>query len=180
MMATLRRIVCASLTVATAVTASPLGPLAPRQSTTADVSSCPGYKASNIKTSGLSLTADLTLAGTACNVYGDDIKDLTLTVEYQTSKSGSRQRECGKCTSPNTNHLQMSVSTSRSRMQQTKSTRFPSLCCLARVKTTRSLPSSNSTTSRTHSASLSLVAATTRQSSIHLQPTLFSRASTSG
>jgi len=29
------------------------------------------------------MTADLTLAGEACNVYGNDIADLTLSVEYQ-------------------------------------------------------------------------------------------------
>lgn len=47
---------------------------------------CPGYKASNIKTGKSTLTADLTLAGKACNVYGDDLKSLTLEVEYETGK----------------------------------------------------------------------------------------------
>ncbi len=51
-----------------------------------DPDSCPGYQASNIVTTDSSLTADLTLAGTACNVYSDDIQDLKLLVEYQTSK----------------------------------------------------------------------------------------------
>ncbi|KAL2071530.1 hypothetical protein VTL71DRAFT_12765 [Oculimacula yallundae] len=46
---------------------------------------CPGYKASNIKTSASTLTADLTLAGTACNAYSDDLKDLTLEVVYETN-----------------------------------------------------------------------------------------------
>lgn len=46
---------------------------------------CPGYAASNVQTSDIGLTADLTLAGTACNIYGTDIVNLTLTVEYQTS-----------------------------------------------------------------------------------------------
>lgn len=32
------------------------------------------------------LTADLTLAGPACNTYGNDIRDLTLSVQYQTQK----------------------------------------------------------------------------------------------
>ncbi|KAK3328533.1 glycoside hydrolase family 31 protein [Cercophora scortea] len=45
--------------------------------------SCPGYKASNIKTSPSGLTADLTLAGTACNVYGTDLRDLVLEVTYE-------------------------------------------------------------------------------------------------
>lgn len=58
----------------------------PRQSTGAAADSCPGYKASNVLTSygGSTLTATLSLAGTACNAYGDDLTDLTLTVEYQT------------------------------------------------------------------------------------------------
>jgi alpha-glucosidase len=45
---------------------------------------CPGYSASNVDKSDYGLTADLTLAGDACNLYGDDIKDLRLIVEYQT------------------------------------------------------------------------------------------------
>ncbi|KAI0018569.1 family 31 glycosyl hydrolase [Xylariomycetidae sp. FL0641] len=46
---------------------------------------CPGYHASSVKDTAHGLTADLTLAGKACNVYGTDIQDLTLTVEYQAS-----------------------------------------------------------------------------------------------
>jgi alpha-glucosidase len=45
---------------------------------------CPGYNASGVKTSSTGLTAHLTLSGPACNVYGTDIHDLDLTVEYQT------------------------------------------------------------------------------------------------
>jgi alpha-glucosidase len=45
---------------------------------------CPGYSASNVKTSGTGLTADLALAGPACNVYGSDVEPLSLLVEYQT------------------------------------------------------------------------------------------------
>ena len=40
---------------------------------------CPGYKASNVKRTPYGLTADLGLAGTACNVYGTDIGSLSLT-----------------------------------------------------------------------------------------------------
>jgi alpha-glucosidase len=47
---------------------------------------CPGYIASNIQETSHGLTADLTLAGPACNVYGFDIPDLSLAVEYQTSE----------------------------------------------------------------------------------------------
>lgn len=44
---------------------------------------CPGYKASNVQETATGVTADLTLAGEACNVYGNDVQDLTLSVEYQ-------------------------------------------------------------------------------------------------
>lgn len=44
---------------------------------------CPGYKASNVKNSDRGLTATLTLAGPACNVYGLDVSSLDLAVEYQ-------------------------------------------------------------------------------------------------
>ena len=39
------------------------------------------------------MTADLSLAGTACNAYGDDISDLTLTVEYQTGMRACKETE---------------------------------------------------------------------------------------
>lgn len=45
---------------------------------------CPGYTASNIKTSSTGLTANLALAGAACNAYGTDVESLSLLVEYQT------------------------------------------------------------------------------------------------
>jgi alpha-glucosidase len=51
---------------------------------TAPIEDCPGYEASNVKTSGSGLTADLKLAGDACNTYGTDLDDLKLLVEYQT------------------------------------------------------------------------------------------------
>lgn len=44
---------------------------------------CPGYTASNVQTSDTGLTADLDLAGADCTVYGNDVQNLTLTVEYQ-------------------------------------------------------------------------------------------------
>lgn len=46
---------------------------------------CPGYKASNVKETDNSLTADLALAGKPCNTMGTDLKELKLLVEYQTS-----------------------------------------------------------------------------------------------
>ncbi|KAF2113057.1 glycosyl hydrolases family 31-domain-containing protein [Lophiotrema nucula] len=51
----------------------------------ATLDSCPGYSASNVQNDGSRLTADLSLAGTACNAYGDDLTDLRLEVEYQTN-----------------------------------------------------------------------------------------------
>ena len=45
---------------------------------------CPGYRATDVKTSGTGLTATLVLAGKSCNAYGTDIGRLSLLVEYQT------------------------------------------------------------------------------------------------
>lgn len=59
----------------------------PRAATDDPLASCPGYKASNVKTTASSLTADLSLAGAACNVYGTDLTGLTLQVVYETGKS---------------------------------------------------------------------------------------------
>lgn len=47
---------------------------------------CPGYRASNVEETDSGLTADLTLAGEACNIYGEDIENLKLVVEYQTGE----------------------------------------------------------------------------------------------
>ena len=44
---------------------------------------CPGYKGSEIIRTESGLTATLTLAGKACNVYGNDVETLTISVEYQ-------------------------------------------------------------------------------------------------
>ena len=51
------------------------------------VDDCPGYTASNVQQTASSVTADLKLAGPACNVYGTDIADLRLQVDYQTGKT---------------------------------------------------------------------------------------------
>lgn len=50
---------------------------------------CPGYRASNVRTTSSTLTADLNLAGPACNVYGTDLTHLTLSVTYETGKTRS-------------------------------------------------------------------------------------------
>jgi alpha-glucosidase len=54
------------------------------QRPTSSLGDCPGYIASNVQDNGFRVTADLALAGTACNVYGEDLPDLKLEVEYQT------------------------------------------------------------------------------------------------
>lgn len=46
---------------------------------------CPGYKGSNVVRTATGLTATLELAGKACDIYGTDIKTLSLKVEYQTA-----------------------------------------------------------------------------------------------
>lgn len=48
---------------------------------------CPGYAASNVKTTGNGLTAELKLAGPACNTYGTDLEELTLSVTYESGSS---------------------------------------------------------------------------------------------
>ncbi|KAF2092442.1 alpha/beta-glucosidase agdC [Rhizodiscina lignyota] len=48
------------------------------------VSDCPGYVASNVVHSKSGVTADLKLAGKACNAYGTDLTELKLKAEYQT------------------------------------------------------------------------------------------------
>ncbi len=47
---------------------------------------CPGYRASNVQQTANGLSATLNLAGPACNIYGTDLRNLTLTVEYQSGE----------------------------------------------------------------------------------------------
>ena len=62
----------------------------------ASIESCPGYKASNVEKTTGKITADLTLAGDSCNLYGTDLENLRLLVEYQSSKFTSEisSEEC--------------------------------------------------------------------------------------
>ena len=46
---------------------------------------CPGYTALNVQKNAYGLSAVLTLAGKACNVYGTDIDTLNLTVQDQST-----------------------------------------------------------------------------------------------
>ena len=56
------------------------------QALATSISDCPGYVAKNVKHSSSGLTADLSLDGKACNIYGKDLTNLTLSVQYQTGK----------------------------------------------------------------------------------------------
>lgn len=92
------------------------------------VDSCPGYTASNVVTTDSTLTADLALAGTACNVYSDDIQDLKLVVEYQTSTSTTcsylQQTERNVISSATmTNTMKMIGSMSRSTTRLSRSSK---------------------------------------------------------
>lgn len=52
----------------------------------ATIENCLGYSASHVRQSFNGLVADLTLIGSPCNIYGDDIKNLKLQVDYQGGK----------------------------------------------------------------------------------------------
>jgi alpha-glucosidase len=54
--------------------------------TSTTIATCPGYSLKDVVQTTASLTATLQLAGKGCNVYGPDIEDLSLLVEYQTGK----------------------------------------------------------------------------------------------
>jgi len=58
----------------------------------ATLDACPGYKATNVNSGGSTLTADLSLAGKACNVFGTDIQKLKLEVAYETGTAFCLQR----------------------------------------------------------------------------------------
>lgn len=55
--------------------------------TEAELNACPGYDATNVKTTSYSLTAKLVLAGKGCAVYGPDLTELSLSVTYETGES---------------------------------------------------------------------------------------------
>lgn len=54
---------------------------------------CKGYKASSVKERHGVLTANLKLNGKGCSVYGDDLKDLTLEVTYETGTNTTDSRD---------------------------------------------------------------------------------------
>ena len=47
---------------------------------------CPGYNATNVQVRPNGLTADLVLGGEPCNIFGNDIRKLTLSVVYETGR----------------------------------------------------------------------------------------------
>jgi len=46
---------------------------------------CPGYTATNINQKGSELSAELLLGPSPCNLFGADVKTLSLRVVYETS-----------------------------------------------------------------------------------------------
>jgi hypothetical protein len=72
-----------------------------------DLNRCPGYKASNVKTSATGLTADLKLAGPPCNTYGTDLEKLRLQVTYETGECRDRMMKTSEVLLSNANHGMM-------------------------------------------------------------------------
>ncbi|KAJ8522623.1 hypothetical protein ONZ45_g829 [Pleurotus djamor] len=58
--------------------------LSSRSNADPNLDDCPGYEARNIKTTASTLTVDLILRGGGCHIYGPDIQQLTLKVQYET------------------------------------------------------------------------------------------------
>lgn len=65
-----------------------------------DLTSCPGYTVSSVTNTSNTITANLKLAGTACNVNGADVADLQLLVEYQTGKTTTDWALCAQYQEP--------------------------------------------------------------------------------
>jgi alpha-glucosidase len=72
------------LTFLTAITVSASAIVHRASSDTLSLAECPGYKASAVKSTRSGLTANLKLAGKACNIYGKDLTDLILEVTFET------------------------------------------------------------------------------------------------
>ncbi|EIW74552.1 glycoside hydrolase family 31 protein [Coniophora puteana RWD-64-598 SS2] len=60
--------------------------LAANASYSYNVTSCPGYTLQELKQTDTGLTAQLDLAGEACNAFGNDIQNLTIQVTYETQQ----------------------------------------------------------------------------------------------
>ena len=140
---------------------------------------CPGYKASNIKTSSVGLTADLKLAGAPCNVYGTDLDHLVLEVTYETGRFSIARLHTWTVT--HARAAQILVFMSRFRMLRTRFIRSPRPSCPGQMLQPGALPMarSNSPTRRIPSRSLSRVLRAGRCCSTLLPPALSSNLSIS-
>jgi hypothetical protein len=58
---------------------------------------CKGYSAANVKKTGSSLSADLNLIGAGCGIYGEDLKQLKLEVNYDTGEFSGLLEELRIC-----------------------------------------------------------------------------------
>lgn len=57
------------------------------------IDSCKGYSTSNVVETARGLKADLNLIGKGCELYGPDVSELRLVVEYENGQTTS----CGQC-----------------------------------------------------------------------------------
>lgn len=124
-MAPLARILGATLATATAISASPLALTRRQNGTSPTGSQCPGYRASDVQTSAHGLTAKLTLAGAPCNIYGTDLEDLTVTVEYQTGKYSDCYPHCNRLTRALDNRLHVLIQDAAQQVYQVPESVFP-------------------------------------------------------
>jgi len=108
------------------------------------LASCPGYKASNVKTTGSSLSADLSLAGAACNVYGDDLTSLTLEVVYETG-----QYSLFRNVPTWAKLIQMIASTSRFKIRPTASIKYLRASCRDHLHLQEPIPKMPTSSSNT-------------------------------
>lgn len=141
-----------------------------------DGTTCPGYSAGNVQTTNTGLTADLSLAGPACNSYGSDISALKLSVNYDTGKQLA-------CTFSSVTDLsQRRDCTSSFRIVQLLPTQSRNRCFHTQAATLRfqqTTLSSNSPMSNRHSAFVSSGRQTMKFSSTLLQNHSFSKMSIS-
>lgn len=114
---------------------------------------CPGHDVIRASSTGSSLSADLVLAGNACNVFGKDVSKLKLEVTYETSKR-CLQFLLAFLTDLLSSSCKSRESTLRLRTPPLNATKSPNLCFPVRRRITlplRTLPTSSSTTPLHHS-----------------------------
>ena len=91
-----------------------------RRQATENINDCPGYSASDIVNTDTGLTAKLTLNGPACNVYGTDVQNLRLLVNYDSGMHTKLRR----LSIVSLTRLKRNVYTSRLRMKARLPTKF--------------------------------------------------------